>query len=85
MTKSQLDSLGGIPVRVCGRAAVSSYPFGLRRIHHFICVFVLVTLVRGIQAAAFDTPAPTFCKEVAPILFRNCVKCHQTGEIASNV
>ncbi len=89
MTKSRLDRLSGNScpgLRLSGRAAASSYPFGLRRIHHFICVFVLVTLVGlGIQAAAFDTPAPTFCKEVAPILFRNCVKCHQTGEIASNV
>ncbi|MBS1839338.1 MAG: c-type cytochrome [Acidobacteria bacterium] len=26
---------------------------------------------------------PTFNKDVAPILFKNCVKCHQLGELAS--
>jgi hypothetical protein len=29
--------------------------------------------------------APTFCKQVAPILFGHCAKCHQPGEIASRV
>jgi hypothetical protein len=29
--------------------------------------------------------APTFSKNVAPILFNNCVKCHRPGEIASRV
>jgi len=28
---------------------------------------------------------PTFSKNVAPILFNNCVKCHRAGEIASRV
>ncbi len=28
---------------------------------------------------------PTFNKEVAPILFKNCAKCHDAGEIASAV
>jgi hypothetical protein len=28
---------------------------------------------------------PTFRKDVAPILFNHCVKCHSSGEIASNV
>lgn len=27
---------------------------------------------------------PTFTKDVAPILFKSCVKCHQTGELASD-
>src|SRR5437588_3539006 len=29
--------------------------------------------------------APTFSKEVAPILFNHCVRCHQPDEIASKV
>jgi hypothetical protein len=29
--------------------------------------------------------APTFTHDVAPILFKNCVRCHQTGELASRV
>ncbi len=34
----------------------------------------------AMPAAAADTP--TFSKEVAPILFKNCVSCHRPGEIA---
>ncbi len=30
-------------------------------------------------------PNPTFNKEVTPILFKNCAKCHDAGEIASAV
>jgi hypothetical protein len=33
--------------------------------------------------AAANEVVPTFTKDVAPILFRNCVKCHAQGEIAS--
>jgi mono/diheme cytochrome c family protein len=36
-------------------------------------------------ASAAEATAPTFNKEVAPILFKNCVKCHRPGEIASAV
>jgi len=32
-----------------------------------------------------DGTGPTFSKDVAPILFKNCVKCHRTGELASRV
>lgn len=32
---------------------------------------------RGTQA-----PVPTFSKDVAPILYKNCVTCHRPGEIA---
>lgn len=37
-----------------------------------------------IGSAAAET-VPTFTKDVAPILFKNCVKCHQTGELASTL
>ena len=43
---------------------------------------------RGLGVAASPTAAevpPTFCKQVAPILFRHCAKCHQPGRIASTV
>ena len=36
-------------------------------------------------ASAAGTATPTFTREVAPILFKNCVKCHRPGEIASAV
>ena len=38
---------------------------------------------RGIQAAPQTTEAvPTFTRDVAPILYANCVTCHRPGEIA---
>ena len=33
------------------------------------------------SAAAADTAAPTFTKDVAPILYKNCTGCHRPGEI----
>src|SRR6266852_1713322 len=36
-------------------------------------------------ASAADAVAPTFNKEVAPILFKNCAKCHRPGDVASAV
>ena len=38
-------------------------------------------LVCGPLAAAADQ-APTYSKEVAPILYKNCASCHRQGEIA---
>jgi hypothetical protein len=34
------------------------------------------------QQAAASTTVPTFTKDVAPILFKNCTGCHRPGEIA---
>ena len=36
------------------------------------------------QSAAPQTPAgaPTFAKDVAPIVFAKCAKCHRPGEVA---
>jgi hypothetical protein len=42
---------------------------------------ICVTLLRIARAA--DAPAPTFNKQVAPILFKHCVNCHRPGQIAS--
>ena len=42
-------------------------------------VVLLVTPAVGLAAEA-DTP--TFTKDVAPILFENCVSCHRPGEVA---
>ena len=43
-----------------------------------------VTAVSGDGAASRTAPAavPTFTRDVAPILYRNCVQCHRAGEIA---
>jgi hypothetical protein len=45
-----------------------------------VTVFVL-----GFQAMVHTAgaAAPTFSKDVAPILFENCAKCHRPGQIAS--
>ena len=42
-------------------------------------LFALV-LVGGIPRFAAAQDAPTFTKDVAPILFKNCVVCHKPGE-----
>ncbi len=49
-------------------------------------VFVMVWALAfpPIGSGAGDS-VPTFSKNVAPILFNNCVKCHRPGEIASRV
>jgi hypothetical protein len=36
-------------------------------------------------ASVSSGPAPTFTKDVAPILFKNCVSCHRPGEIAQDI
>ncbi len=49
------------------------------------CVAALGTVALGSIAFAADTNsggAPTFTKDVAPILNKNCVSCHRPGEIA---
>lgn len=38
-----------------------------------------------VNAAMGDAIAPTFSKDVAPILFKNCANCHRTGGIASTM
>src|ERR1700740_984404 len=34
------------------------------------------------QVPAAGTSTPTFSKDVAPILYKNCTNCHRPGEIA---
>lgn len=43
---------------------------------------VLIGVPAGAAAQAAAGAAPTFSKEVAPILFANCTTCHRPGEIA---
>jgi hypothetical protein len=48
-----------------------------------LCVLAGVAHVRaGAQGAAKPSAAPTFTKDVAPILYKNCTNCHRPGEIA---
>ena len=47
---------------------------------------IFALLVVGVfaipPASAQQTAAPTYSKDVAPILFANCTSCHRPGEIA---
>jgi len=45
----------------------------------FACAFAGVAQT---QKAGGAQPVPTFSKDVAPILYKNCVTCHRQGEIA---
>jgi len=45
--------------------------------------FVMAVLALGTLAApVYAQSAPTYSKDVAPILFKNCTNCHRPGEIA---
>jgi len=41
----------------------------------------IITLASAASAAA-QGAAPTYAKDVAPILYKNCTSCHRPGEIA---
>jgi hypothetical protein len=54
-----------------GRAAIAAMVLGSG-----LFGYSMVTRAQGAQAVA-----PTYTKDVAPILFRNCTGCHRPGEI----
>jgi mono/diheme cytochrome c family protein len=41
-----------------------------------------VAAVWATAVAATDAPAPTFSKDIAPIIYKNCTICHRPGEAA---
>src|SRR4051795_10858150 len=43
---------------------------------------VAVVAMLGLASAARADIGPTFSKDVAPILYDNCVACHRAGEVA---
>jgi len=52
-----------------------------------MCVWVSAVLVRGAAldgqyAATSMEGVPTYTRDVAPILYKNCTQCHRPGEIA---
>jgi hypothetical protein len=49
-----------------------------------VLIVLLASRFPEIESAADDN-VPTFTKDVAPILFKNCVRCHRTGELAFKV
>ena len=46
-----------------------------------LCSAVLILPVNT-AAQATGSEEPTFASDVAPILYRSCVKCHRAGQIA---
>ena len=48
---------------------------------------ILLAAVAAVSAEAQQpaSAAPTFSKDVAPILYKNCVSCHRPGEIGADV
>ncbi len=47
----------------------------------FVALAVAGFVGHAVSAAAQATPTPTFSKDVAPILYKNCANCHRPGEI----
>src|SRR5258707_13950907 len=45
------------------------------------CLLTLGVVAVIIAPAAGGQEAPTFSKDVAPILYKNCVSCHRPGEM----
>ena len=59
------------PIPECGR------PSGLTWI---VCIVAAVTAGFSPTTASAGAAAPTFCKDVAPILYKHCANCHRPGE-----
>jgi hypothetical protein len=58
----------------------------MRRVVHvtagaFALALVLPGPLRAEQSPTAAAPAPTFAKDVAPILYEHCASCHRPGEI----
>jgi len=47
-----------------------------------LIVMVATTVTFGQAPTASAGPQVTFTKDVAPILYKNCIRCHRPGEIA---
>ena len=46
------------------------------------CAALLVLSVAGIASAEAAEGTPTFAKDIAPILYENCVACHRPNHLA---
>src|SRR4051812_27992718 len=84
---------GYLPIRVPMREIKMQTPvhtYELAELHlrdvirnaFLVVLFLLRFLAEGFGA---QNPGITFSKQVAPILFTNCVRCHRPGGIASNI
>ena len=48
----------------------------------WICGLVAIVCGAGQGASSIAPDVPTFSRDVAPVLYRNCTNCHRPGEIA---
>jgi hypothetical protein len=46
------------------------------------CIIAVVVALGSVTLASGATSAPTFSRDVAPILYNHCVECHRQGEAA---
>ena len=51
----------------------------MRRLHTFLVLWM--TMI-GPALYSAETVRPTFTRDIAPILYKNCAGCHRPGEIA---
>ena len=47
-----------------------------------VLLFSVLAAAASVRIAAAPAAAPTFTKDVAPIVFAKCVSCHRKGEVA---
>src|SRR5580658_7092682 len=50
--------------------------------HIVLGLLTLFVACAGFAAPPANAPIPTFSKDVAAILYKNCASCHRPGEIA---
>lgn len=54
----------------------------MKRVFIILCAAVLPLAPAACRHPPTASPAPTFNKDIAPILFANCAPCHRPGEVA---
>ena len=42
----------------------------------------VITILAPVALWAASAPTPTYNKDIAPILYKNCAGCHRPGEVA---
>ncbi len=47
-----------------------------------VFLIAALTVSLSLTATAAETASPTFSKDIAPIIFKNCTSCHRPGEAA---
>jgi hypothetical protein len=58
---------------------------GVLKLQWIAGAFIAIAFASLPAASAAQASAPTFSKEVAPILFKHCASCHRPGDIGASV